>query len=1536
MKKFAAFCLLLFPVFALAQTPAIWTRVSSAKELSAPKVNRSSFPSAYALFELDLQAFKQQLAGVPVRGDGQARGLHTVFLPSADGMLAAYDVIETPIMEPELQRKFPDIRSYAAQGLTDPTAVARFSVTQFGLHSMTMSSGISTVFIDPYTEDRKTYIVYEKAALSVADLGFACMTDESDAGTRANREFRLDSNDKKLRTYRLALSCNGEYATLFKGTGTVAQQKANVQAQMAITMTRVNGVYEKDLAITMVFVANNDQIIYLDAATDPWASEFNTMTAQTIDAVIGVANYDIGHNFNTTGGGNAGCIGCVCSSTSQTSFHKGRGYTGRSNPTGDAFDIDYVAHEMGHQFGGYHTQSNNSCRSGNNTEVETGSGSSIMGYAGICAANVQSNSDDYFAYVNIRDISANVQSGVSSSCAQITNFTNNPPTANAGRDYTIPKSTPFLLTATGSDPDGNAITYCWEQRDPEAVLPTAQNNAAPTATRTAGPMFRTLPGTTSPTRYFPSLSTILTGATSNTWEVLPSIARTFNFSVTVRDNVAGGGQTASDLMVVNVNGTAGPFLVTAPNTTVSWAGASNQTVTWDVAGTTANNINCAYVDIYLSTDGGLTFPTLLASKVPNDGSELVTLPATTGTTNRIMVRGNGNIFFDVSNTHFTTTAPGSTFALSFAGGAGGQNKAICQGVDTSFSFDYSTTGGFSGTTTLTVAGVPTPAVVNLSQSSVSAPGNVTLAVTNTGGCAPGLYPITVTGTSGAVTKSVRFYIEILNANFATPSVLSPANEAFGQSLSPTLSWAADAAATSYLITLATDADLSQNVQTFETASNSLALSGLSNHTNYFWTIQPKNSGCHGSVGAVSRFTTGTVSCATTASTNVPIAISAGAASTVNSTLNVTSTSLISDVNVSVQLTHTWVADLTLTLISPTGTQIQLVSGKCSSNDDINAVFDDAGVTLVCGATPTISGSVKPAQLLSALNGQSPAGTWTLRVADTASGDGGSLNAWSLNICSQTTTQVACGEITTNWNGASWDNGVPQDNVAATISGDFVSTKDVEACSLDVVGTSAVTIQSGHDLIVDGAVSVAPTASLTLENNANLLQVKDVANTGITRVKRAATMRRLDYVFWSSPVGGQDLKVFSPKTVSPSGGPYIGGSRFYVLNEPTNSFVAIEPVGTPFAKAKGYMIRAPNDFPANGTQQVFNGLFSSVPNNGTATIATTRTPGTGYGYNLIGNPYPSTLNASLFLAQNPGSLYFWTHTSQNPAMGSNYASYTNFGVAAAAGGAVPDGTIAVGQGFILETAASGTATFTNAMRTSANQAIFFREANTDRSRLWLNLSNQDGLQNQILVGYADGATMEADVSMDAPSMEENINCIASLIDGKRYSIQARPTPFDTNDEIPLGFKATAAGTFTISLFEADGVFADGDVLGQVVYLKDTATGTVHDLTETPYTFGSAAGDYADRFSIVYQNTALQLPDPTGTPRAVVFKQEQHLQIETSGHIEHVIVYDILGRRLYETVADHTTRFVTDDLRIQNQPIVVRVKIDGRTVVKKIVF
>ncbi|MDI1257584.1 MAG: zinc-dependent metalloprotease family protein [Flavobacterium sp.] len=1534
MKK----TLLLFTFFIFATTSAqrndLWSKINESDLDGISKTKRTDIPKSYKLFNLDLEAFKAQLIDIPIRGNYQTKSAHIIYLPDADGAISRYDVIETPIMEPELQAKFPSMKSYAAQGIDDPTAIARFSITQFGLHNMTMYGTKSSSFIDPYTIDGKNYIVYDKESLGASDNEFSCLTDANknlEENTNRPGVFSLlDTNDKKLRTYRLALSCNGEYGTIFKGTGTVAQQKANVMAQMVITMTRVNGIYEKELAVTMIFVGNNDLIIYLDATTDPWSGEFNTKTAQTIDTVIGVNNYDIGHNFNTSGGGNAGCLACVCAATSQNNFHKGRGYTGSPNPTGDAFDIDYVAHEMGHQFGGYHTQSNDTCRSGNGTsEVETGSGSSIMGYAGICAANVQSNSDAYFAYVNIRDISLNVQSGTSSSCAQITNFPNNPPTVNAGADYTIPKSTPFLLTATGSDPDGNAITYCWEQRDPEAILPTSENNAAPSATRTAGPMFRTLTSTTSPTRYFPAISTVLTGATATTWEVLPSVARTFNFSVTARDNVAGGGQTASDLMVVNVNGTAGPFLVSTPNTNVSWTAASNQTVTWDVAGTTANGVNCAFVDIYMSSNGGTSFPVLLASKVPNDGTETVTIPTSIGNTNRIMVRGNGNIFYDVSNSNFTTIAAGSTFSLAFSGVADGQNKSFCQGSDANFSMNYNAIGGFSGTTTFSVTGNPAGSTVSFSPISTNSSGTIALLIGNTQNCTPGFYTMTVTGTSGATSRTVKLYLEILNSGFSPVVLISPTNEAYAQPTNTTLNWSADAVASSYNVEIATDIDFSNIIQSANTTTNSYNASGLSQNTNYFWRVLPKNYACQGTQSGAYRFTTGQVNCNTTASTNIPLAISASGTPTINSTITIPSADTISDVNISVQITHTWVADLTLTLISPAGTQIQLVSGKCSSNDNMSSTFDDSGITLVCGTNPAITGTIKPAQLLSTLNGQSAQGVWTLRIADGATGDGGSLTGWSLNICSLSSTPISCGTITSTWNGSVWDNGRPVNNIAAVINGAYTSTGNLEACSLNVTGTSATTFLPSHDLIIDGAVTVAATANLTIENNANLIQIKDVPNSGKITVKRNAIMRRLDYVYWGSPVAGQDLKLFSPQTVSPP----IGASRFYTLNETNNSFAVIpEPSGVSFLKAKGYMLRAPNDFPTNATLATFYGVFNGIPNNGNATIAITNTAVTGKGYNMLGNPYPSTISADLFLAQNPGELYFWTHTNQDAPSGANYATYTTFGTTSPAGGATPDGTIAIGQGFLLKTPVSGVATFTNAMRTGSNSAIFFRNANIEKDRIWLNLSNSVGLQNQILIGYMDGATSGIDVSVDAKQIESNINHIASLIGDQKFNIQARALPFDVTDAIPLSFNAIASDEFVISIDHVDGIFLEE----QDIFLYDAATGIVHDLKNSVYAFPATEGAYDNRFSIVYQNTTLGIENPELVNSVVVFKKDNTIHINAQENISDVRLFDVRGRLIYENKNINLPVLAINNLNIQQQVLIVQVTAGGKTVSKKIVY
>ncbi|WP_338375861.1 reprolysin-like metallopeptidase [uncultured Flavobacterium sp.] len=1545
MLKKKLLLLILFFSFSLFAQTNNW-QIKNERELTTlSKVRRANTPKNYKILSLNLENFKNQLLNAPVRGSFLGRSTHEILLPNADGKIERYHVMETPIMEQELADKFPMIKSYAAQGVDDPTAIARFSVTQFGLHSMTFSSGKSTVFIDPYTENAQNYIVYKRSDLERGSPDFECLTEEDvhlpslETDRNAHPINTLNTDDSTLRTYRLAQSCTAEYGNIFAGTGTTAQQKANIQAQMAITMTRVNGVYEIDLGITMVFVANNDLIIYLGSTTsDPWSNEWNTKTAQTIDSVIGVNNYDIGHNFNTTGGGNAGCLACVCKSTSQNNTHKGRGYTGRSNPTGDAFDIDYVAHEMGHQFGGYHTQSNSNCRSGSGaTEVEPGSGSTIMAYAGICAANVQNNSDAYFGYVNIRDISDYVKT-TAGSCSVNVPFSNQPPIVSAGSDYTIPKSTAFILTATGSDPDGDPLTYTWEQNDPE----NPNSNAAPTSTRTSGPMFRSLTGTTSPSRYMPDLATVLTGATSNTWEVVPSVARNMSFSVLVRDNVAGAGQTSSDLMDVTVSGTAGPFLVNSPNTNVSWQRGSNQTITWDVAGTTSNGVDCEFVDIYLSSNGGASFPTLLASKVPNDGSEVVTMPSATGTNRRIMVKGNSHIFYDVSNTNFTVTTSSSTFSLSYDGTIDGQNKVVCQGDDASYDIKYETIGGFSANTTFSVSGNPAGTIVVFSPSTVSSDEIITMTLSNTSSVSPGIYSMTVSGTSGATTKTVNLYLQIRNSAFSQMTLVSPADGAFALPTAFDLQWNADAAATNYYVEVATDIDFNSIFLTTNTTSTSYQLTGLSENTNYFWRVLAKNEGCQGVISPISRFTTGQNSCSNVNSTNVPLTISASGTPTVNSTLTIPAINnvTISDISVTLNITHTWISDLTVTLISPSGTQVQLFSGQCTSNDNAIATFSTNGSVLSCGTNPAITGNLAPTGSFNSLIGTDSQGTWTLRVFDSVNQDGGTINSWSLNICSTPNTPLTCGQITTTWNGTSWSNGYPVSNVAATINGNFTSTRDLEACSLNIIGNSNVILSSGYNFIIENEVNIENTANLTLQNNSNLIQIENASNIGNATVFRETNpLKRLDYVLWSNPLASsQTLKNFSPETLN---------NRFYYYNTQANAYnVIANPVSTTFQPANGYLIRMPNNHPTTPT--IWTGQFTSgVPNNGNFDVNLAYF-GSGFNYNLIGNPYPSTINAETFLINNSSDIegVIYLFREENNAAGSGYATYTLGGATTTtATSPIPNGTIQVGQGFIVgaKNVTTPKVTFSNDLRVDNNNNQFFRmnfgksvfqTLTLEKNRIWLNLTNDNGFFSQMMIGYISNATLGFDNLIDGKSINDSPTFLSSLINNEEYTIQGRPLPFDVQDIVPLKFKTQTAGNFTISINNFDGLF-EGN---QEIYLKDNLLNITHNIKNSPYTFTSVIGEFDSRFEIVYQNSILDAVNLDTNNQVLVSTENNNINVRsTNQFIQEITVFDILGRNLSSNSKIENNDFVISHILPTKQTLIVKILLaNGITEVRKIQF
>ncbi|MBV8252291.1 MAG: T9SS type A sorting domain-containing protein [Chitinophaga sp.] len=834
-----------------------WKAHTDTVKINTDKaVSRLAFPTNFKLFDLNLPALRSEAFKAV---SNKAAPKTVISLPNADGQIEQFEIIEASNFDPALQAQFPEIRAFSGKGITDKNATLKLSVSPQGIQTMIFRTEKENEFIEPYSADHTVYTVFKKHAKV---LPWKCTTPESKMATAIGQQLpnTIARSTGDAKTLRLAQSVTAEYSNYFGATSPA--QVSLVLAAINATLTRCNGVYEKDLAIHLNLIATDTAVIFYDPATDPYSvastgagGAWNSELQNTLNTKIGAANYDIGHLFGASGGGgNAGCIGCIC-----VDAQKGSGFTSPADniPQGDNFDIDYVVHEVGHQLGANHTFSMSN--EGTNMNVEPGSGITIMGYAGITSQDVAPHSIDVYHAVSIGQIQANL---ASKTCPITTNISANnaTPVVNAGSNYIIPISTPFALTGSATDANaGDVLTYCWEQNDPASSSQTGSSSVA-SPTKATGPNWISFAPTTSPTRYFPKMATILAGglvsgplpggdAGANT-EALSSVARTLNFRLTVRDNVPYSstppvtiGQTNYADMTVTVNSSAGPFKVTSPNTAVTWAGNSAQTITWNVANTTASPVSCANVKISISTDGGNTFNTLVAS-TPNSGSAVVTIPNTATSTARINVEAVGNIFFDISDSNFTVLS-----GSSCASPSGLTSSAITATAATlswtavsgavSYNVDYKAT---TSSTWINAATATTAVSLNLTGLSASTTYDYRVR-TN---CA----------SDSSSYTAAQFSTPSLGGCFAPSGLNSSAVTGTGA----TVNWTAVSGAVGYDVDYKPNSSSTWINAASATTATSVTISGLSSVTLYDWRVRSRCSSDNSSYTAA-QFTTITAGCA---------------------------------------------------------------------------------------------------------------------------------------------------------------------------------------------------------------------------------------------------------------------------------------------------------------------------------------------------------------------------------------------------------------------------------------------------------------------------------------------------------------------------------------------------------------------------------------------------------------------------------------------------------------------------------------------------
>jgi subtilisin-like proprotein convertase family protein len=1010
MKLLSTLLLTFFSCCLLNGQNNYWQDISPQEMSFARSQETLVAAETYRALQLDFESLEQALTTAPLEFTAAGRTTPLrVTLPLPNGEMETFAVVNSSVLSPGIASRYPSIMSFKGRSVNNAAVTTRFSFGPRGLHAI-ISTTSGTAFIDPYTYGQQPYYTayYSKDAAAFMDgLQLDCGYEPDGEVSHEDHDHDIENRNSEpvsLSVYTFGLACSGEYAS-YK----FADTKEEVLAEMVQIVNRVNEVLENDVAVRLVIAENTDEAIFLDSDTDPYTdgSDVGESYGQTpgiLDQYIGNENYDVGHSFIAfCGGGTVGIGGGrACNENINTGRYKGLGISCQFE-NNNAFAVELVAHEVGHQLSASHTFNN--CEGNEENAVpssayEPGGGSTIMSYTGACGSQiVQSSADDYYHGINVEQIRNYTQNDDGNTCSEIIPTDNELPsvTHNYEDGFQIPIRTPFELTAEATDPNsGDVLTYCWEQFD----LGPASPIGGPTLN---SPIFRTFSPTTNGTRVFPQLSKIVNN-TSNNQEVLPTYNRDLTFRCTVRDNNDEAGGAVWEEVSFRADETAGPFLVTTPNASgITWNVGDYQEVTWDVANTTNPRVNCDYVNIRLSTDGGFTYPHTLVANTANDGSAFVSVPDEITADARIRVEAANNIFFDISNTNFAieaAAAPGYALDVTPA-----SIPLYCLPSDP-LEFEISTASllDYSSDISLSLAGdLPGDATATFGSTTLTPGDNTTLTIDMGSFTGRDTFELQLEGTTtdlGTFSRDIRFIA--VSTDFAGLELTTPANGTEGVVLTTDFSWTDISGADSYDFEIATSPSFGATViESAEglTEANYTPEIFFEDDELYFWRVRPINECGVGDYLTPFAFHTATVDCTGDQAADLPISLPANPNTKV-STIFIPQSGIISDLNViNLNMTFNPVNSIRITLKSPSEKEVILFDQNCLNSFLINIEFDDEAPTGI--QCPPLSGNpVQPENPLAEFIGEDTQGEWELIVQVVNAGFGtGSINSWGLDFCS---------------------------------------------------------------------------------------------------------------------------------------------------------------------------------------------------------------------------------------------------------------------------------------------------------------------------------------------------------------------------------------------------------------------------------------------------------------------------------------------------------------------------------------------------------